>query len=110
MQEYTFTDGSTHDYHEFNHKRFGNCLHVDTANCDMNKQYICHSLQYIGKNYITYILFCYVTFTELTNNGYRCKGGSMWSITATTSLKFLSNAGYGTSLVELRLSQLHMHC
>ena len=78
MQEYTFTDGTTHDYHEFNHKRFGNCLQVDTsnnqvssANCGMNKQYICHSLQYIGKNFIKSILFCYVTFTKLTTKGFR---------------------------------------
>ena len=81
MQEYTFTDGSTHDYHEFNHKRFGNCLHVDTtnnqvssANCDIDKQYICQSLQYIGKNFITSILFSHVTFTKLTNNGYKGSG------------------------------------
>ena len=60
MDEYVFTDGSTYDYHEFNFKSArGECLHVhgvenrvSSENCQVDKQYICQSLQYMGKNLI----------------------------------------------------------
>ena len=63
MREYIFSDGSIFDYHEFTYKTVvknsADCMYVNTATnqvisdyCTENRQYICQSVQYLGKNLI----------------------------------------------------------
>ena len=75
MREYIFSDGSTFDYHEFTYKTIyghsADCMCVNTAPnqvisdyCTETKQYICQSVQYIGKNLIESNIFSYLAFTS----------------------------------------------
>ena len=67
MREYNFSDGSIFDYYEFTYRtvveKSADCMYVNTTTnqvisdyCTENRQYICQSLQYMGKNIIKSIL------------------------------------------------------
>ena len=85
MREYIFSDGSTFDYHEFTYKTItkngADCMYVNTAEnqviseyCNQNRQYICQSLQYVGKNSIKSILLSLCNYYETGNNWFRGLG------------------------------------